>query len=227
MESSGLRLDWRNRDDNAASDSFSDLAVVEFRGSCRMAAPDVPYDAAGPLARTHLEDGKILRFSEVDCDQVRASLHSASGSRLAGQSDLVLGRALARVLAHELYHVQHEAQWNTELGRDLASVSHCTTPWDQNRGWRETSSEGGLKAGPRSLRVMVSIGLITQTVNQGAIEILDRVQSMDGLCGPMELRQNQTQSVRSAHWPGRVVFVDSARCRNAHQPPAACTARGR
>jgi hypothetical protein len=105
MKPAGLRLAWRNRDDITASESFPELAVVDFRGRCRMETTDLPQDAGGSLARTYVSDGNVLRFSEVDCDQVRAALHSVAGGHTAPQSELILGRAMARILAHELYHV--------------------------------------------------------------------------------------------------------------------------
>ncbi len=118
LEPAGFRLDWRNRDEITASDSFPELAVVDFRGRCLVEAADLPQDAGGALARTHIADGKVLRFSEVDCDHVRASLRSG-----AGRSDVLLGRAIARVLAHELYHILAQSVSHQRSGVAKPSMS--------------------------------------------------------------------------------------------------------
>ena len=76
---------------------------------------------SGPLAFTHSSDGHILPFSEVECDRVRASIHSATGRRPL--SDLVMGRALARVLAHELYHVLARTSAHAHVGLTKPSLS--------------------------------------------------------------------------------------------------------
>jgi hypothetical protein len=105
LKDSGIQVDWRDRDEIRSSDSFANLVVVKFRGVCRM-DPAVNSDAdSGPLAFTHTSDGVILPFSEVECDRVRSSLRRAMSGGDYVRSDLVFGRAIARVLAHELYHV--------------------------------------------------------------------------------------------------------------------------
>lgn len=123
MEPAGFRLEWRDRDGVTGSDSFADLAVVDFRGRCLMEAVAPPLDAGEPLAKTHVTDGKVLPFSEVHCDQVRASLHSAGGSHAAPQSNLILGRAMARVLAHELYHILTRTMTHQSRGIAKRSMS--------------------------------------------------------------------------------------------------------
>jgi hypothetical protein len=105
MGPSNVQPEWRNRASLTASDSFDRLVVVDFHGQCRMEAGYALTGEDQPLGWTHVADGKILPFADVQCDRVRASLHSAlSGSRNQ-HSDVALGRALALVLAHELYHV--------------------------------------------------------------------------------------------------------------------------
>jgi len=83
---------------------------IRRRGSRRRQAPGVD-----PRV-----DGKVLPFSDVECDRVRASIRSANGRQL---SDLVLGRALARVLAHELYHVLARTPTHARAGLAKRSLS--------------------------------------------------------------------------------------------------------
>ena len=98
-----VRLEWHARGGPQASSSFSNILVLDFLGSCdprsenKLAGP-----AAGWLARMHVSDGVVLPFGEVNCDLVRAVM--SDGTKKRKPNDAVFGRALARVLAHELYH---------------------------------------------------------------------------------------------------------------------------
>jgi hypothetical protein len=105
MGPSNVQPIWRNRASLTASDSFDRLVVVDFHGQCRMEASHALSNEEQPLGWTHVADGKILPFADVQCDRVRASLYSALSGRRNQHSDLALGRALALVLAHELYHI--------------------------------------------------------------------------------------------------------------------------
>ena len=98
LKDTNIRVDWRERNQVGSSESFDNLVVVKFRGVCQIDAASDSDPQPGPLAFTHRSDGVILPFSEVECDRVRSSLRRV-------RSDIVFGRALARVLAHELYHV--------------------------------------------------------------------------------------------------------------------------
>jgi len=102
---SNVQLHWRDRTTITASDSFDRLVVVDFHGQCRMETGYALLEEDQPLGWTHVMDGEILPFADVQCDRVRASLHSARWGSPNQHSDLTLGRALARVLAHELYHI--------------------------------------------------------------------------------------------------------------------------
>lgn len=125
MEPLGFALDWRDRAEIRAAENFQDLVVVDFRGRCLMEAADLPYQRSGALARTPVADGRVLPFSEVECDQVRASLHSATWGSEGQQSDLTLGRALGRVLAHELYHVLNQTAAHANDGVAKRSLSRA------------------------------------------------------------------------------------------------------
>jgi len=105
LKDSGIQVDWRDRDQVSSSESFPNLVVVKFRGVCKMDSSADRDAESGPLAFTYSSDGAILPFSEVECDRVRSSLRRAMTSGDYARSDVVFGRAIARVLAHELYHV--------------------------------------------------------------------------------------------------------------------------
>ena len=100
-----VRVDWRLRSEISSGLEIADLAVIRFRGNCRMETMPVVFDERGPLAFTHTSDGEILPFSEVLCDRVRVLARSAMFGGDFARQDQLLGRALARVIAHELYHM--------------------------------------------------------------------------------------------------------------------------
>jgi len=116
LKDSGIQIDWRDQGDVSASDSFPNLVVVKFRGKCRMEPVPYLYDERGPLAFTYSTDGAVLPFSEIECDKVRSSLRSAMWGGDYKRSDMLFGRALARVLAHELYHVLAKTQSHATQG---------------------------------------------------------------------------------------------------------------
>jgi mono/diheme cytochrome c family protein len=57
------------------------------------------------LGQTHIAEGVIIPFSDIYCDAIRAMLASGLIPLEPKDRDLVFGRAVGRVLAHELYHV--------------------------------------------------------------------------------------------------------------------------
>ena len=112
---SRVRIEWKMRGDVKTGESHSDLVLVKFHGDCRMESGPVLFDERGPMAFTYSSDGDILPFSEVSCERVRGAARSAMTAGDAMRGDLLMGRALARVVAHEMYHMvsrdeKHSAQ---------------------------------------------------------------------------------------------------------------------
>ena len=87
---------------------FDHLAVVRFRSSCRSSAPEGKGPSGSVLGFTHVSDGDIMPFIDVACNQVRRWIRPLVAGEGYPRMELLLGRALARVLAHELYHVLAE-----------------------------------------------------------------------------------------------------------------------
>ena len=104
MKGSGLTFDWRTRS-QATGDSFANLVVVRFKGKCVLEPVAYLYDERGPLAFTYSTGGEVQPFSEVACDRVVAAARSAMSGGDFAHADLLLGRALGRVVAHELVHI--------------------------------------------------------------------------------------------------------------------------
>lgn len=84
------------------------LFIFKMKGNCTMqsAMPvGAMSDERGPLAMTYMANGEMLPFASVDCNRVRSSLERTLGRSSSHQHERQYGTALARVMAHELYHM--------------------------------------------------------------------------------------------------------------------------
>jgi len=102
LKKSGVALHWHLGEPAGEVNGF--LVVVKLLGSCDMDGPPV-FPMSGPLGWSHEVDGVVLPFSDLACDAIRGAVQSArlAGNQLRG--NVLLGRAMGRVLAHELYHI--------------------------------------------------------------------------------------------------------------------------
>lgn len=125
MQPTGVALDWRLLEENRGEESFSNLIVLRFRGKCQAdawASSDPEgVDTPATLGWTNVAEGRVLPFGEVECDQVRKSLSYVGAEANYQQKQFALGRALGRVVAHELYHML--AQTTQHASRGLAKAS--------------------------------------------------------------------------------------------------------
>ena len=123
IQASGLRLDWRMRSD-AQNATFSDLVVMTFRGACSFDAGSMPiYDELGPLAITRTANGEVQPFGEVNCDRVISTIRPAMFGDDYSKADLLVGRALGRVVAHELVHMLTRSGQHARQGVEKAALS--------------------------------------------------------------------------------------------------------
>jgi hypothetical protein len=117
LKDAGVHLDWKSRDE-AVNSTFADLVVVRFKGACELPPPPL-YDELGeigPLASTFETDGQVQPFSEVSCDRVGAFVRSGLHGRDFQKADQLIGRALGRVVAHELVHMLTGAKDHSHEG---------------------------------------------------------------------------------------------------------------
>ena len=105
MQTAGYRVEW-------GGESNSDfLVVVELNGNCSLPAGYAGRESQAPVARgaalasTNVTDGRVLPFASVNCAALTRSLSTVLSQDAAAQRDFYYGRALARVIAHELYHM--------------------------------------------------------------------------------------------------------------------------
>jgi hypothetical protein len=123
LQSSGIRVEWLMMKDLAPHAEFSDLVVVHFKGSCGMDEIPMPLDERGVLGLSYASDGEVLPFGEVQCDRVKQSLRSVVPASRFRASEELLGRALGRVVAHEMYHMLANDQRHTNDGLTRPGLS--------------------------------------------------------------------------------------------------------
>jgi len=121
LEPSGLSLNWRSLKDRSHGESFPDLVVLRFKGSCQVRNPAMDSEL-GPaverqaLARTMVSDGRVLPFTDVKCDEIRRYLAPELDRIANPKRETVYGKALGRVVAHELYHILAETEVHAKDG---------------------------------------------------------------------------------------------------------------
>jgi hypothetical protein len=123
LKDSGLRLDWRLLSETKPADSFNDVIIVRFKGECAITAPAVAVERGDVFARTHTVNGEVLPFTDVLCDKVSASVRSVITTKQRRRGNYLLGRALGRVLSHEIFHVVARTGDHSEKGVTRSALS--------------------------------------------------------------------------------------------------------
>jgi hypothetical protein len=99
-------FEWRSLKSVSGAEVSRQLAVVKFLGRCESSGVDVSHRAkAGALGWTHMTDGTILPFADIDCDGIRQFMQTGLASVDWKDRGEAYGKAVGRVLAHELYHI--------------------------------------------------------------------------------------------------------------------------
>jgi hypothetical protein len=117
MAPTGVDFQWRSLQSGSSSIGLSsELAVASFKGTCRIADLRSPHVDSGDLGWTYISDGHIIPFTDVDCDRVRQFISPALVYVKEVNREAALGRALGRVLAHELYHILSDSKAHASAG---------------------------------------------------------------------------------------------------------------
>lgn len=125
----GLEIAWRDLA-GEHNETTSRLAVVHFRGRCDADSVKDPTSHSIALGWTHVSDGVILPFSDVDCDRIRAFIRNGTLELSKNDREAAFGRAIARVLAHELYHIfaNTSRHGSHGIGKAVYSVQELLAP---------------------------------------------------------------------------------------------------
>lgn len=122
----GYGFSWVDRQQMKAEDSYPDLIVVKIRSACRVdpAMPASGRSTRMALGWAHRSAGDVMPFVEIDCARITRMLAGASNEEHA------VGRALGRVLAHELYHVLTGSIHHAAVGvtQGALSPAHLVSP---------------------------------------------------------------------------------------------------
>ncbi len=120
---SGIQLGWitENPPDGR---QFDDLFVFKMSGRCAMdPLPEVPDELGLPLGTSAMTDGELLPFGTIECDRIRQALKRAFTPADYRRGDVLFGRALGRVIAHELYHMLADAKSHGAHGVTKATLT--------------------------------------------------------------------------------------------------------
>ena len=126
-----LRLSFQRLGESGASQPFRKIVVIRFQGSCHTQADsgNIQLDEPGildspALGRTNVASGRILPYVKIFCNEVRAFVPAVSSISYAR----MYGRALGRVVAHELYHALLSTRAHSKTGvAQSAQTAHDLT----------------------------------------------------------------------------------------------------
>jgi hypothetical protein len=129
MSRANVQVEVRQRADQRAKPAY--VFSFQMTGYCGMDGPADNSTDHKSLGSTFTSNGQLLPFGQIDCDRIRSSIASAVGARDPQQHQFLYGSAVARVMAHELYHMlagsaNHTAAGLTQgalTGKDLADSS--------------------------------------------------------------------------------------------------------
>lgn len=107
LQPAQLNIELRRLGDGDSLETFGKIILVRFQGTCQAGWSADPIQLNEPallnhpsLGQTEVSGGRVLPFVHIFCNEVRAFVPSVS--RVSQEQ--MYGRALGRVVAHELYH---------------------------------------------------------------------------------------------------------------------------
>ncbi len=126
MVTAGYRVEWRESRGKFESTAAT-LVVLQLEGDCAASsgssAPESAAAESRTLASTAISDGTVLPFSTIHCAPLSRVLWPLVGQEGGARREFLYGRAMARLLAHELYHILVNTR---DHDRDGIAKSHFT-----------------------------------------------------------------------------------------------------
>lgn len=120
-----IQVAWKTGRQSAGQE-FEHIVVASFTGNCSVAdlshAQKLQPDLLA-LGETSVQRGGILPFFTVNCDRIIRMLRPTLDPLSMPLRQTMLGRALARVAAHEIYHILAQTPDHDESGVAKASFS--------------------------------------------------------------------------------------------------------
>jgi hypothetical protein len=121
LKHSGLKIEWHLGSGPQVFDE--PLAIVKLTGTCKTDSSARLLGKPGPLGWTHSADGNLLPFAEVACDNIRRAIQTEMFVEDRARGNALLGRAMGRVLAHELFHILAATKEHTGAGVTKSALS--------------------------------------------------------------------------------------------------------
>jgi hypothetical protein len=115
FERTGMAVGTRLGAEVASGEIFQRLAIIKFKGGCHVNRQIARSDP-GPLGEVQRVDGDILPFINVYCERIHEMIREELRVDAEPERIRKFGRALARVVAHELYHVFSQTVRHTKTG---------------------------------------------------------------------------------------------------------------
>ena len=122
MRSAGYQVHWLDPLERPDAPGTS-LIVIELNGTCGPGERTGGAADVDRLAYTVVDQGKILPFVSVDCTALQKTLASDLGREPRARRDVLYGRAMGRLVAHELYHIESQTREHSKHGVAEAAVS--------------------------------------------------------------------------------------------------------
>lgn len=115
MRTAGYSVRWR------AGGDAPNVVVVNLAGKCTvpmspLLGAEPPDDNQPSLASTAVQDGVVLPFSRIDCAELTRMLSGVFSSEAPARRTYLYGRAMGRLLAHELYHILAQTRDHASAG---------------------------------------------------------------------------------------------------------------
>jgi len=120
LQAAAIHVEWQDPSVDRGSLENDYAAVIHLRGFCRPTEPGgrLQHSAPGPftLASSAVADGVILPFGDIDCAALNSFLGPALWRVPEKERESAYARAVARLMAHELYHVIAQTHSHTHSG---------------------------------------------------------------------------------------------------------------
>lgn len=114
MAPAGVRIQWLEPGGPNAAER---IISVDLKGSCQVhSSTRETFKSGTALASTTVQDSKVLPFSWIDCGAVERFLGSSLDRFDRRDRPEIYGKALARLLAHEFFHVLAGTEEHTSAG---------------------------------------------------------------------------------------------------------------
>lgn len=123
----GITLTWRNDANRSQThEEVGRIIVGKFKGNCSvetLSGATIASRAPLTLAATSVSTGHVLPYFTVDCNHVIRTLAPMLQPLSPPMRQTIFGRALARVIAHEIYHILAETTGHEDTGLAKAKLT--------------------------------------------------------------------------------------------------------